>query len=53
MILSRRLDQGPKGRAERPSLSNKPPIVERMSLDFAALRAAPLGTTGDSERRVR
>ncbi len=29
---SRRLDQGPKGRAERPSLHNKPHFVERRSL---------------------
>src|SRR6185312_17479123 len=41
----RRLDQGPKGRAERPSLHDKSPIVERRSLHFA-LRA-PVETTGN------
>ncbi len=44
-LPTRRLDQGPKGRVERPSLHNKLLIVERRSLDCAALRAAPLGTT--------
>ena len=46
MRPSRRLDQGPKGRAERPSLHTKLLIVGRRSLDYAALRAAPLETTG-------
>jgi len=41
----RRLDQGPQGRAERPSLHDKPPIVERRSL-HSALRAA-VETTGE------
>jgi hypothetical protein len=40
----RRPDQGPKGRAEGPSLNNKPPIVETRSLR-SALRA-PVETTG-------
>src|SRR5713226_1452968 len=40
---SRRLDQGPKGRVERPSLHDKPLIVERRSLR-SALRA-PVETT--------
>jgi oligopeptide transport system ATP-binding protein len=40
---SRRLDQGPKGRVERPSLGDRPPIVERRSLR-SALRA-PVETT--------
>src|SRR5260370_1087083 len=31
----RRLDQGPKGRVERPSLHDRPLIVERRSLRFA------------------
>jgi hypothetical protein len=39
----RRLDQGPKGRVERPSLGNKLSIVERRSLR-SALRA-PVETT--------
>src|SRR5713226_5251881 len=41
---SRRLDQGPKGRVERPSLHDKPLIVETRSL-HSALRA-PVETTG-------
>jgi Domain of unknown function (DUF4159)/Aerotolerance regulator N-terminal len=41
---SRRLDRGPEGRVERPSLNNKPLIVERRSLR-SALRA-PVETTG-------
>src|SRR5205814_1597314 len=43
--IFRRLDQGPKGRVERPSLHNRQPIVVRRSLDCAALWAASLGTT--------
>ena len=42
--LRRRLDRGPQARAERPSLHDKPPIVERRSLR-SALRA-PVETTG-------
>src|SRR6266851_4847502 len=49
----RRPDQGPKGRAEGPSLYNKPLIVERRSLDCAALRTASLGTTEITIRRRR
>jgi oligopeptide/dipeptide ABC transporter ATP-binding protein len=52
---SRRLDQGPKGRVERPSLGDRPPIVERRSL-HSALRA-PVETTemaiGDSRAMDR
>src|SRR6478672_6915282 len=33
--ISRRLDQGPKGRVERPSLHDKPLLVETRSLRFA------------------
>ena len=40
---SRRLDQGPKGRAERPSLHEKRRVVETRSLR-SALRA-PVETT--------
>src|SRR5712664_3235170 len=36
---SRRLDRGPQARAERPSLHDKRPIVERRSLR-SALRAS-------------
>src|SRR5262245_28332879 len=42
-LIFRRLDQGPKGRVERPSLHDKPIIVERRSLR-SALRA-PVETT--------
>src|SRR5690349_14255685 len=41
--ISRRLDQGPKGRVERPSLPDKPLLVETRSLR-SALRA-PVETT--------
>jgi hypothetical protein len=42
--LLRRLDQGPKGRAERLFLYDRPLIVEKRSLRYA-LRA-PVETTG-------
>src|SRR5216683_5041891 len=48
-LAPRRLDRSraKRGGAERPSLDDRRLIVERRSLDYAALRAAPLGTTGD------
>jgi uncharacterized protein len=45
MSSPRRPDQGPKGRAEGPSLNDKPLIVEARSLGCAAPWAASLGTT--------
>src|SRR5258708_34999727 len=39
------LDQGPKGRAERPSIDDKSLILEARSLYFSALRVSALGTT--------
>jgi hypothetical protein len=41
----RRPDQGPKGRAEGPSLHKKPLFVEARSLRYASLRSASVGTT--------
>jgi hypothetical protein len=39
MAKRRRPDHCPEEAAEGPSLNNKPFIVERRSLDFAALRS--------------
>src|SRR5258708_12662361 len=43
MVTPRRLDRGPEGRVERPSLHDRPLIVEKRSLR-SALRA-PVETT--------
>jgi hypothetical protein len=45
---SRRLDRGPKARVERPSLNDRPLIVERRSLR-SALRAPVETTEGERE----
>ena len=47
----RRLDRGPQGRVERPSLNNRPLIVERRSLR-SALRA-PVETTDAARSGTR
>ncbi|MEA2916952.1 MAG: hypothetical protein QOJ15_9033 [Bradyrhizobium sp.] len=54
---SRRLDRGPEGRVERPSLNDKRPIVERRSLRSARSlpRAKSRGRSGrdDGDRHTR
>jgi hypothetical protein len=49
LLCLRHPDQGPKGRVEGPLLFGTRSCMghlEKRSLDYAALRAAPLGMTG-------